>query len=170
MAACAVISFGVSSCHKNKTQEEGQEQAGFEQPSNAAEMDRTVVRLLDQLTPTDSVAKRPDQLTTTPTGLKYRIVKEGSGKQPAATDAVKVNYEGRLLDGTVFDSSYERNEPAEFPLTGVISGWTEGLQYMKEGAVYEFYIPYNLAYGEMGRGTIPGQADLLFKVELLEVK
>ena len=167
MAACAVILFGVSSC-KKAAQEAPQQE--FEQPRSQAEMDKTVATLLNQLSPTDSVPQRTDTLVTTSTGLKYRVVKEGTGKQPDAGSTVSVNYEGRLLDGSVFDSSYERGVPAQFPLSNVIAGWTEGLQYMKEGAVYEFYIPYNLAYGEMDRPSIPGKSDLLFKVELIEVQ
>lgn len=107
---------------------------------------------------------------STPSGLRYRVVEEGTGKSPVATDVVKVNYEGKLLDGTVFDSSFKHGEAIEFPLNRVIPGWTEGVQLMKEGAVYEFYIPYNLAYGERGSGPIPPRSDLIFIVQLLEVK
>ncbi len=107
----------------------------------------------------------------TESGLKYAIIKEGTGKSPKATDTVTVHYAGQLtdLEGTEFDSSYARNEPATFPLSGVIAGWTEGLQLMKEGAVYEFYIPANLAYGERGGGPIPPNAPLVFQVELIKV-
>ncbi|MFW5591514.1 MAG: FKBP-type peptidyl-prolyl cis-trans isomerase, partial [Bacteroidales bacterium] len=95
----------------------------------------------------------------------------GSGKHPAATDRVKCHYEGRLIDGTVFDSSYRRGEPATFPLNGVIAGWTEGLQLMGEGAKFRFFIPYNLAYGARGAGeSIPPYAALVFDVELIEVQ
>lgn len=107
----------------------------------------------------------------TASGLKYAVIKEGTGASPKATDVVTVNYAGRLtdLDGTEFDSSYRRGEPTSFPLNQVIPGWTEGLQLMKEGAVYEFYIPADLAYGERGGGPIPPNAPLLFKVELISV-
>lgn len=107
----------------------------------------------------------------TPSGLKYRILKEGTGKTPSATDNVTVHYEGKLLTGVKFDSSYDRGEPASFPLNGVIAGWTEGLQTMKEGGVTEFYIPSALAYGEQGggNGVIPPNAPLIFKVELIKV-
>lgn len=108
----------------------------------------------------------------TASGLKYAVIKEGTGKQPKATDTVKVNYAGQLtdLDATEFDSSYQRGEPISFPLNGVIKGWTEGLQLMKEGAVYEFYIPADLAYGEQGGGPVPPNAPLIFQVELIEVQ
>ncbi|MDE6330743.1 MAG: FKBP-type peptidyl-prolyl cis-trans isomerase [Muribaculaceae bacterium] len=107
----------------------------------------------------------------TPSGLKYAVIKEGTGKSPQATDIVTVNYAGQLtdIDATEFDSSYARNEPASFPLNRVIAGWTEGLQLMKEGAVYEFYIPADLAYGPQGSGPIPPNAPLVFQVELLKV-
>lgn len=105
-----------------------------------------------------------------PSGLQYLVLEEGKGKKPAATDQVKCHYEGRLIDGTVFDSSYRRGEPATFPLNGVIAGWTEGLQLMGEGAKYRLFIPYNMAYGTRGAGaSIPPYAALVFDVELLEV-
>lgn len=110
---------------------------------------------------------------TTPSGLMYKEVKAGQGKQPASADAiVKVHYAGKLLDGTVFDSSYERGEPIEFPLNAVIPGWTEGVQLMKEGSKYQFIIPSGLAYGPQGTpgGPIGPNEDLYFEVELLEVK
>ena len=105
-----------------------------------------------------------------PSGLQYQVLTATEGRKPAATDNVKCHYEGRLTDGTVFDSSYRRGEPATFPLNGVISGWTEGLQLMGEGSKFRFFIPYHLAYGERGAGaSIPPYAALIFDVELLEV-
>lgn len=106
----------------------------------------------------------------TGSGLMYKVIEEGSGESPEATDTVRVNYTGKFTDGTVFDSSEDRG-PAQFQLNQVIPGWTEGLQLMKEGAKYEFYIPYTLAYGESGmpRGGIPPYATLVFEVELLEI-
>lgn len=115
-------------------------------------------------------AKR-EGIKTLPSGLQYEVLREGTGKKPKATDNVKCHYEGTLIDGTVFDSSYKRGEPAVFPLNGVIAGWTEGLQLMGEGAKYRFYIPFNLAYGENGAGNlIPPYAALIFDVELLSVE
>lgn len=109
-------------------------------------------------------------LTTTDSGLKYVVLKEGTGKSPAATDMVEVHYTGKLLNGTVFDSSVERGQTATFPLDRVIAGWTEGLQLMKEGGKTVFYIPSNLAYGEQGApGAIPPNSDLVFEVELIKV-
>ena len=108
---------------------------------------------------------------TLPSGLQYKVLQEGNGKKPKATDQVVCHYEGFLIDGTVFDSSYQRGEPTKFPLDGVITGWTEGLQLMQEGAKYRFFIPYRLAYGEGGAGTlIPPYSTLIFDVELIEVK
>ena len=112
---------------------------------------------------------RPE-VTTTASGLQYEVVKQGSGRQPKASDTVRCHYEGTLIDGTVFDSSYRRNQPAEFGLRQVIAGWTEGVQLMKEGSIFKFYIPYNLAYGERGAGAdIPPYAALIFTVELIAV-
>lgn len=109
-------------------------------------------------------------IQTTASGLQYRVVQEGTGATPADTSSVTVHYTGKLIDGTVFDSSLKRGEPTTFGVNQVIAGWTEGLQLMKEGAKYEFYIPYNLAYGERGAGgAIPPYATLIFEVELISV-
>lgn len=114
-------------------------------------------------------ASKPGVITTK-SGLQYEVLVEGNGKKPKATDKVRCHYEGTLIDGTVFDSSYKRDEPAVFGLNQVITGWTEGVQLMSEGAKYRFYIPYLLAYGESGAGgMIPPYATLIFDVELLEV-
>lgn len=109
-------------------------------------------------------------VVTRPSGLQYVVLREGHGSKPKATDRVRCHYEGFLTDGTVFDSSVQRGEPAVFPLNQVITGWTEGLQLMREGSKYRFFIPYMLGYGEGGAGnTIPPYAALIFDVELLEV-
>ena len=114
---------------------------------------------------------KKDGVVTLPSGLQYQVLKEGNGKKPSATDQVVCHYEGTLIDGTVFDSSYKRNQPATFGLNQVIAGWTEGVQLMQEGAKYRFFIPYNLAYGERGAGAqIPPFTALVFDVELIEVK
>ena len=114
-------------------------------------------------------AKKADVITL-PSGLQYQVLKEGNGKKPSAKDSVKCHYEGFLIDGTVFDSSVQRGEPAVFGLQQVIAGWTEGLQLMQEGAKYRFFIPYRLAYGEGGAGgSIPPYAALIFDVELIKV-
>lgn len=114
--------------------------------------------------------KKKAGVVTTASGLQYMVLAEGSGRSPKATDNVKCHYEGMLTDGTMFDSSIQRGEPATFPLNGVIKGWTEGLQLMKEGARYRFFIPYELGYGERGAGqSIPPYSALIFDVELIEV-
>ena len=114
---------------------------------------------------------KKEGVVTLPSGLQYMVLKEGNGKKPKATDKVKCHYEGFLIDGTLFDSSVQRGEPATFGLQQVIAGWTEGLQLMQEGAKYRFFIPYLLGYGESGAGqTIPPFSTLIFDVELIEVK
>ena len=113
---------------------------------------------------------RKEDVVVLPSGLQYKVLKQGKGRKPGRTDRVRCHYEGTLISGMKFDSSYDRGEPAIFGLNQVIAGWTEGLQLMPEGSVYELYIPYQLAYGEAGaHGSIPPCAALVFKVELLEV-
>ena len=112
-------------------------------------------------------AKR-EGVKVTSSGLQYEVLKEGDGKSPSVVDTVRCHYEGRLIDDTVFDSNY-KGEPSKFALNQVIKGWTEGLQLMKEGSKYRFYIPYYLAYGTRGVGNIPPYAALIFDVELIEV-
>ncbi|MDK2847765.1 MAG: FKBP-type peptidyl-prolyl cis-trans isomerase FklB [Desulfuromonadales bacterium] len=114
---------------------------------------------------------KKEGVVTLPSGLQYKVITEGSGKQPSSEDTVKVHYRGTLVDGTEFDSSYSRNEPAEFPVGGVIPGWTEALQLMKEGSKWQLVLPPELAYGERGAGPRIGpNATLVFEVELLEVE
>jgi len=114
---------------------------------------------------------KKEGVKTTASGLQYEVLTPGTGKSPKATDVVLVHYKGTLLDGTEFDSSYKRGEPIEFPLNQVIKGWTEGVQLMKEGAKYRFYIPSNLAYGSRGAGGAIGPDEtLIFDVELLKVR
>lgn len=113
---------------------------------------------------------KKEGIIVTKSGLQYEVLIEGTGKKPKASDTVRCHYEGRLLDGTVFDSSYKRNAPADFGLQQVIAGWTEGVQLMAEGSKFRFYIPYMLAYGEGGAGAmIPPFATLIFDVELIKV-
>ena len=106
---------------------------------------------------------------TTPSGLQYQVLREGSGPKPQPTDKVRVNYKGTLLDGTVFDSSYDRGEPVEFALNQVIPGWTEGVQLMPVNSKYKFWVPANLAYGPNGQPPIGANATLVFEVELLGI-
>lgn len=111
-----------------------------------------------------------DSVKKTASGLLYKVIKQGDGELPVDTSKVEVNYEGRLIDGTVFDSSYKRNQPATFGVTQVIKGWTEALKMMPVGSTYELCIPYDLAYGERGNRNIPPYSTLVFKVELLGIK
>ena len=114
---------------------------------------------------------KKEGVKTLPSGLQYKVLREGDGRKPSATDKVECHYEGTLINGEVFDSSYRRGETATFGLNQVIKGWTEGLQLMQEGAKYRFFIPYHLAYGEHGAGqSIPPYAALIFDVELIKVK
>lgn len=114
--------------------------------------------------------KTKDGVITTASGLQYKVIKQGKGAKPAATDKVRVHYHGTFLNGTVFDSSLERGEPVEFPLNGVIPGWTEGLQLMNIGSKYTLFLSSDLAYGDRGDGQkIPGGATLIFDVELLDI-
>jgi FKBP-type peptidyl-prolyl cis-trans isomerase len=114
--------------------------------------------------------KSKDGVKTTASGLQYKVIKEGTGKKPAKENTVKVHYTGTTIDGKVFDSSVERGEPIEFPLAGVIAGWTEGVQLMSVGSKYTLYIPSNLAYGEQGAGQAIGPNEtLIFDVELLDI-
>lgn len=114
--------------------------------------------------------KKAEGVTTLPSGLQYKVLKAGTGATPTAEDTVRTHYKGQLIDGTVFDSSYDRGEPAEFPVGGVIKGWTEALQKMKTGDKWQLFIPSDLAYGEAGAGeVIPPHATLIFEIELLDV-
>ena len=114
--------------------------------------------------------KKQDGVKTLKSGLQYKVITEGKGKSPKASDTVTVNYAGTLIDGVEFDSSYKRGQPATFPVGGVIKGWTEALQLMKEGSKWQLVIPADLAYGEQGRPGIPPNAVLIFEVELVSIK
>ncbi len=113
--------------------------------------------------------KAKEGVKVLPSGLQYKVITEGTGNTPVATDKVKTHYRGTLINGSEFDSSYKRNKPAEFGVKGVIKGWTEALQLMKEGGKWELYIPANLAYGQRGRPNIPGNSTLIFEIELLKI-
>jgi len=115
--------------------------------------------------------KKKEGVVTLPSGLQYKVIKKGSGKKPKATDTVTTHYRGKLIDGTEFDSSYKRGEPASFPVNAVIPGWTEALQLMEEGAKWQLFIPSSLAYGEQGAGPQIGpNATLIFEVELISIQ
>ena len=114
---------------------------------------------------------KKDGVKSTPTGLQYEVLREGTGAKPSATSTVEVHYEGRLINGKIFDSSYQRNETISFPLNRVIPGWTEGLQLMPTGAKYRLYIPSELGYGARGAGAdIPPNSALIFDVELISIR
>jgi FKBP-type peptidyl-prolyl cis-trans isomerase FklB len=114
--------------------------------------------------------KKNPKIKTTASGLQYEIIRQGKGIKPAKTDTFVCNYKGTLIDGTEFDNSYKRGQPLVYPVAGVIRGWTEGLQLMSVGSKYNFYIPYELAYGPFDNGAIPGGSLLIFELELLDVK
>jgi FKBP-type peptidyl-prolyl cis-trans isomerase FklB len=114
--------------------------------------------------------KKKKGVKVLPSGLQYKVITEGKGQSPNATDTVTVNYKGTLIDGTEFDSSYKRGEPATFPVNGVIKGWTEALQLMKVGSKWQLVIPAGLAYGERGGGPIGPNSVLIFEVELISIK
>jgi len=114
--------------------------------------------------------KKKKGIKTLPSGLQYKVIKEGTGKTPKATDTVVTRFKGTLIDGTEFASSYQRNEPATLPVTGVMPGWTEALQLMKEGSKWQLFVPPELAYGEQGAGPIGPNATLVFEIELVAVK
>ncbi len=113
---------------------------------------------------------KKEGVVTLKSGLQYKIIKKGTGNIPRQSDKVKTNYEGKLIDGTVFDSSYKRGEPLVFPVNGVIKGWTEALLLMKEGAIWELYIPYDIAYGSRDMGAIKPYSTLIFKIELISIE
>jgi FKBP-type peptidyl-prolyl cis-trans isomerase FklB len=115
--------------------------------------------------------KKKEGIKTLPSGLQYKVIKEGTGKKPKLTDTVTAHYRGTLIDGTEFDTSYKRGQPANFQVSGVIPGWTEALQLMGEGAKWQLFVPSNLAYGERGAGAVIGpNATLIFEVELISVQ
>lgn len=144
-------------------QQEQMEKAQREQAKVAEEAKQKSQAWLDEKAAEDGVKK-------TESGLLYKVITQGDGEKPSATDKVKVNYEGKLIDGTVFDSSYKRGEPISFPLNQVIPGWTEGVQLMSVGSKYQFFIPSDLAYGPGGTGPIPANSALEFTVELLAIE
>lgn len=161
MAAAVVIAMAAASCRNANTASAAGEDTAYLETEEFVTEDS--VKTSGEIDLADFV--------TTESGLRYKVITQGKGAHPTATDNVTVHYTGRHLDGSVFDSSVERGEPATFPLNQVIKGWTEGVQLMQEGAKYEFYIPSNLAYGEHGTpgGPIAPNEDLIFEVELIKI-
>lgn len=177
--ALAATAFCVASCGKQKPTKEDTAAVDSlvgmvmqEQADSAATADESIAPLGTDMSKYDAAFFQGNTgYKTTTSGLKYVTVVEGNGASPVDTDIVTVHYTGRLLDGTVFDSSVSRGEPTQFPLRAVIKGWTEGLQLMKTGGKTVFYIPSDLAYGEMGTpgGPIAPNSDLIFEVQLLGI-
>ena len=161
IAMAAMLMAGMASCNSNTNESTEQTTPDY---SQQIKDNKTLGReFMEQNAKNDSV-------TQTTSGLQYMVLKEGTGAKPGAEDTVTVHYTGKLLDGTVFDSSVERGEPASFPLNAVIPGWTEGLQLMSEGSKYRLFIPSELAYGSKGAGDkILPNATLIFDVELIKV-
>ena len=183
-AAAAIVAPALSSCSSDKSkkaEESAKAESAIvdmvsavkdsEETTDGGDMPYVAAFFTNSANKAATTSAGAGTYVETPSGLKYAIITEGTGASPKATDVVTVNYAGRLtdMDGTEFDSSYKRGEPTSFPLNQVIAGWTEGLQLMKTGAVYEFYIPSDLAYGERGSGPIPPNAPLLFKVQLISI-
>lgn len=186
VAAAAIVAPALTACSSDKSKKAAEESARAESAvvdmvaavkeneagqTDGGEMAHDAAFFTDPANKAATTSAGANTYVETPSGLRYAIITEGTGASPKATDVVTVNYAGRLtdMDGTEFDSSYKRGEPTSFPLNQVIAGWTEGLQLMKTGAVYEFYIPADLAYGERGGGPIPPNAPLLFKVQLISI-
>lgn len=189
-AVAAIVAPALSACSSDKNKKAAEESAKLDSvvsmvqavqeadqtdadkvSTDGGDMPYNAAFFTDPANKAATVTAGEAKYAQTPSGLKYVILRAGTGAHPSATDVVTVNYAGRLTDmeGTEFDSSYKRGEPTSFPLNRVIAGWTEGLQLMQPGAVYEFYIPADLAYGERGGGPIPPNAPLLFKVELISI-
>ena len=162
-----MLMMGMASCGGNTESSEATETTEEATPDSGEQIKDNLTlgrEFLEENAKNDSVVQ-------TESGLQYMVLKEGTGAKPGPTDNVTVHYTGRLLDGTVFDSSVERGEPATFPLNKVIPGWTEGLQLMSEGAKYRLFIPSELAYGENGAGDkILPNSTLIFDVELIKVE
>lgn len=186
LIVAAAAAMALTACNENKETKDAAKQAEPQAEAQAANTEAAksdaesgaTAQQQEATSPQEAGAKfleenaKNEGVVTTASGLQYQVIKEGTGRQPKATDLVSCHYEGRLIDGKVFDSSYlHGGEPLTFPLNGVIKGWTEGVQLMKEGAKYRFFIPYNLAYGENGiPGTIPPYATLVFDVELVKIE
>ena len=164
IAMVALLMTGMASCGGNNTSETTNTEEATPEYGQQIKDNKTIGReFMEENAKNDSV-------TQTQSGLQYMVLKEGTGAKPGPTDEVTVHYTGRLLDGTVFDSSVERGEPATFAVGQVIPGWVEGLQLMREGAAYRLFIPSNLAYGPHGTGPIQPNSTLIFDVQLLKVE
>ena len=165
MAVAALLMTGMASCGGNETAStESTEETAVDYGQQIKDNKNLGREFLEENAKNDSVVQ-------TKSGLQYMVLKEGTGAKPGPTDEVTVHYTGKLLDGTVFDSSVDRGEPATFPLDRVIAGWTEGLQLMSEGSEYRFFIPSELAYGSQGSGDkILPNATLIFDVKLIKVE
>ena len=165
LLVCILVSF--TSCDEKKSQAQGEGVSG-DKPAETAESQAVGPKLTDTEHLVQTAGE--DGVTKTASGPLYKVLKAGEGAKPSATDTVEVHYEGKLINGQVFDSSYARGQTISFALNRVIPGWTEGLQLMPVGSTYELTIPSQLGYGARGAGTIPPNATLIFKVELIAIK
>lgn len=174
MVTAAIVLFSISACaNKHESASQAMGDTSVETIAETAVEDSATDSSKEAeaaATQESALIADADGYFTTPSGLKYRVIEEGNGPVPSRSSKVRVRYEGKLTDGRVFENTFSTPDAPLFPLANLIPGWIEGLQMMKEGSTYEFYIPSNLGYGDRQAGPIPPNSDLIFKIELIEVQ